>query len=38
LSGIYCSPCGQRIERHSLSMKEFLGEAAEVLTHADSRL
>jgi hypothetical protein len=36
--GAYCSACGQRIRNHSLSMKEFLGEAAEVLTHADSRL
>jgi len=36
--GSYCSACGQRIRHHSLSMKEFLHEAAEVLTHADSRL
>ncbi len=37
-SGAYCSACGQRVGHHSLSLKEFLGEAAEVLTHADSRL
>jgi hypothetical protein len=37
-SGAYCSACGQHTLHHSLSMKEFIGEAAEALTHADSRL
>jgi len=37
-SGAYCSACGQRIEHRALSMTGFIGEAAEVLTHADSRL
>jgi hypothetical protein len=36
--GSYCSACGQRRVRHVLSVGEFLREAAEVLTHADSRL
>lgn len=38
LSGRYCSACGQRYEPHIHSLREFLGEAAEVITHADSRL
>lgn len=38
VSGKYCSACGQSIEFHLHSLWDFLGEAAEVLTHADSRL
>jgi hypothetical protein len=38
VAGAYCYRCGQRFEHHLLSMREFLNEAAEVLTHADSRL
>jgi len=38
LNGRYCSACGQRYEPHIHSLREFLGEAAEVITHADSRL
>jgi hypothetical protein len=38
VSGQYCSDCGQRVEYHSHSLGNFLSEAAEVLTHADSRL
>lgn len=38
LSGRYCSACGQRYEPHVHSLREFLSEAAEVITHADSRL
>jgi hypothetical protein len=37
LAGAYCSACGQRAHEHVLSLREFLGEAAEALTHADSR-
>jgi hypothetical protein len=37
LSGPYCSACGQRVLHHGLSLGEFLGDAAEVITHADSR-
>jgi Protein of unknown function (DUF3667) len=37
LSGPYCSACGQRVLPHGLSLKEFLGDAAEAITHADSR-
>jgi hypothetical protein len=37
VTGAYCSACGQRVQNHVLSLREFLGEAAEVLTHADSR-
>jgi hypothetical protein len=36
--GKYCSDCGQRVEYHLDSFWDFLREAAEVLTHADSRL
>ncbi len=38
LQGPYCSACGQRALHHGLSLGEFLGEAAEVITHADSRV
>jgi hypothetical protein len=34
----YCGRCGQRALHHVHSLREFLGEAAEVLTHADSRV
>lgn len=37
LTGAYCSACGQRAEHHVLSVREFLAEALEVFTHADSR-
>ncbi len=37
-SGKYCGVCGQRVEYHLHSIWDLLGEAAEVLTHADSRL
>lgn len=38
LSGRYCSTCGQRYEPHIHSLREFVGEATETFTHADSRL
>ena len=38
MSGSYCSACGQRVENHLQSLWDFLAEAAEVFTHADSRL
>ena len=38
LNGRYCSKCGQRHEPHIHSLREFLSEATEVITHADSRL
>ncbi|HWW80538.1 MAG TPA: DUF3667 domain-containing protein [Steroidobacteraceae bacterium] len=38
LSGHYCSNCGQRVEHAVHSLSHFLGEVAEDLTHADSRL
>lgn len=38
VSGKYCSACGQSVEYHLHSLWDLLGEAAEVLTHADSRL
>jgi Protein of unknown function (DUF3667) len=38
ISGKYCSACGQRVEYHVDSLRDLLSEAAEVLTHADSRL
>jgi hypothetical protein len=38
VSGKYCSACGQRVEYHLHSLGTFLGEAVEVVTHADSRL
>src|ERR1700690_3005339 len=37
LTGAYCSACGQRVLHHGLSLREFLGDAAEVIPHADSR-
>jgi hypothetical protein len=38
LRGPYCFVCGQRNEPHAHSFWEFLREAAEGLTHADSRV
>lgn len=38
VSGKYCSACGQETEYRSHSLPTLLGEAAEALTHADSRL
>jgi hypothetical protein len=38
VTGKYCSACGQCVEYHMHSMWDLLSEAAEVLTHADSRL
>ncbi|HVO08723.1 MAG TPA: DUF3667 domain-containing protein [Burkholderiaceae bacterium] len=38
LSGRYCAACGQRVDTAPHSLGHFIGEAAEVLTHADSRL
>jgi hypothetical protein len=38
VAGLFCSHCGQRVEHHVHSLSEFLGEAAEVITHADSRV
>jgi hypothetical protein len=38
LSGRYCSSCGQRAETQAHSLGHFLGEATELLTHADSRV
>lgn len=38
LNGPYCSACGQRADHHVLTMREFLAEALEGVTHADSRL
>ncbi len=37
LAGRYCSACGQRADTQAHSLGHFLGEAAELLTHADSR-
>jgi hypothetical protein len=34
----FCGHCGQRVEHQVHSLSEFLGEAAEVITHADSRV
>lgn len=34
----YCGACGHRADHHVLSIGEFIGEAVEVFTHADSRL
>lgn len=36
--GKFCVSCGQRVQHQVHSLSEFLGEAAEVITHADSRL
>jgi hypothetical protein len=38
VSGRYCAECGQRVEHSLHSLWHFIGEAAEDLTHADSRL
>ncbi len=38
LSGRYCSACGQRVDAAAHTLGHFIGEAAEVLTHADSRV
>lgn len=38
LNGPYCSACGQRHEPHIHSLWHFLSEAAESVTHADSRV
>jgi hypothetical protein len=38
LAGPYCASCGQRHEPHIHSVPHFVAEAAETLTHADSRL
>ncbi len=37
-TGNYCSHCGQRRDTEIHSLWHFLGEATEVLTHADSRV
>ena len=38
LAGRYCSSCGQRADTQAHSLGHFLGEATELLTHADSRV
>lgn len=38
LTGKYCAACGQRHEPHIHSIVEFSHEAAENITHADSRV
>lgn len=38
LEGPYCADCGQRHDPHLHSLGHFIAEAAETLTHADSRL
>lgn len=38
VSGRYCGACGQKVEVHSHTLWSFVTEAAEVLTHGDSRL
>lgn len=38
LTDDFCAHCGQRREHQVHSLAEFLGEAAEVITHADSRV
>ncbi len=38
LAGRYCSSCGQRVDTQAHSLGHFLGEATELLTHADSRV
>jgi hypothetical protein len=38
LSGKYCAACGQRHEPHIHSLGEFIAEATESITHADSRV
>src|SRR6185437_9269963 len=34
----YCAECGQRVEHSLHSLWHFIGEVAEDLTHADSRI
>jgi hypothetical protein len=38
LTGKYCATCGQRHDPHIHSLGEFVAEATESITHADSRL
>lgn len=38
LAGPYCAACGQRHDPHLHSLPHFIAEAAETITHADSRL
>jgi hypothetical protein len=38
VTGRFCGACGQRLGHQVHSLSEFLGEAAEVITHADSRV
>ncbi len=38
LLGPYCAACGQRHDPHLHSLPHFIAEAAENITHADSRL
>jgi hypothetical protein len=38
LGGHFCASCGQRHETHPPTVGHLLGEVAETLTHADSRL
>jgi hypothetical protein len=38
VSDRFCGHCGQRLEHRVHSLSEFMGEAAEVITHADSRV
>lgn len=38
LVGPYCAACGQRHDPHLHSLPHFIAEAAENITHADSRL
>jgi hypothetical protein len=38
VSGHYCANCGQKAEHAVHSLRHFLSEVAEDLTHADSRL
>ena len=38
LAGPYCAACGQRHDPHLHSLPHFVAEAAETITHADSRL
>ncbi len=38
VSGRYCGACGQETKLHAHSLRGFVAEAVEVLTHGDSRL
>jgi len=38
LTGPYCAQCGQKSDTHQPTFGHFVGETAESLTHADSRL